>query len=236
MKIKRELIDTAILLFCVGLLVYSLFGLNGREYYYVSLAIIVAGVMLFLFGFEQRKPTVAELTIIAVMCAIAVVSRISFFVFPQVKPIAAIVIITGISLGEEAGFMTGIVSAFVSNFSFGQGTWTPFQMFALGLVGFFAGVVFRILPVNRITLSIYGLLSVVVIYGGIVDINTIFYTMGENTANSIAWVYLKAFPMNLVFGISTVMFLVLLYKPVLSRLSRVKKKYHLMEREENGNE
>lgn len=222
------------LIFCAALLVYSLLVLEGREYYYVSLAIMLAGVILFVLGFENRRPSVAELTIIAVMCSIGVASRVSFFFFPQIKPLAAVVIITGISLGAESGFITGAVSAFVSNFYFGQGSWTPFQMFALGVVGFFAGIVFRKVPVNRFSVSVYGLLSVVVIYGGIVDINTLFYSMGENTWNSILWVYGTGLPMNLMFGISTVIFLVLLHKPVLSRLTRVKIKYHLIEQEKEN--
>ena len=222
------------LIFCAALLIYSLLVLEGREYYYVSLAIMLAGVILFVLGFENRRPSVAELTIIAVMCSIGVASRVSFFFFPQIKPLAAVVIITGISLGAESGFITGAVSAFVSNFYFGQGSWTPFQMFAWGVVGFFAGIVFRKVPVNRFSISVYGLLSVVVIYGGIVDINTLFYSMGENTWNSILWVYGTGLPMNLMFGISTVIFLVLLHKPVLSRLTRVKIKYHLIEQEKEN--
>ena len=175
MKNKRVWGYVLVLIFCIALLVYSLLVLRGREYYYVSLAIMLAGVILFVLGFENRRPSVAELTIIAVMCAIGVVSRVSFFILPQIKPLAAVVIITGISMGAESGFITGAVSAFVSNFYFGQGSWTPFQMFALGLVGFFAGILFRKVPVNRLSISIYGLVSVVVVYGGIVDINTLFY-------------------------------------------------------------
>lgn len=231
MKGKKKWIDSLLLVFCVVILGYSLFGLHGREYYFVSLAIILSGVILFLIRFENRSPSVAEITIIAVMCAIAVVSRVSFFFLPQIKPIAAVVIITGISLGAEAGFMTGAVSAFVSNFSFGQGSWTPFQMFALGLIGFFAGVVFQKIPVNKVTLSIYGMVSVVVLYGGIVDINTLFFSMGENTGNSILAVYAQGLVFNVMFGISTVIFLVLIQKPLLSRLTRVKIKYNLMEKE-----
>lgn len=210
MKNRRVWGYVLALIFCAALLIYSLLVLEGREYYYVSLAIMLAGVILFVLGFENRRPSVAELTIIAVMCSIGVASRVSFFFFPQIKPLAAVVIITGISLGAESGFITGAVSAFVSNFYFGQGSWTPFQMFALGVVGFFAGIVFRKVPVNRFSISVYGLLSVVVIYGGIVDINTLFYSMGENTWNSILWVYGTGLPMNLMFGISTVIFLVLL--------------------------
>jgi len=163
------------------------------------------------------------------MCALAVVSRVSFFFLPEVKPIAAVVIITGISLGAETGFITGALSAFVSNFYFGQGSWTPFQMFAPGLVGFFAGVLFQKIPVNKWFLGIYGVLSVLVLYGGIVDINTLFYYGGDNTWQAICAVYGAGFFMNLMFGISTAVFLFLLHKPVLNKLTRVKRKYRLIE-------
>lgn len=231
MKNKREIINSVIFLFCIAILIYSLFGLKGKEYYFVSLAIILSGVILLILGFENRKPSVAELTIIAVMCAIAVVSRVSLAFFPQAKPLAAIVIITGISLGAETGFITGAVSAFVSNFYFSQGSWTPFQMFALGMVGFFAGILFKKIPVNKISLSIYGTLSIVMIYGVIVDINTLYFSMGENTLHAILLVYGNALPFNIIYGISTSVFLVLLHKPVLSRLTRVKIKYNLIEKE-----
>lgn len=231
MKNKREITDTIIFLFCIAVLAYSLFGLKGTEYYFVSLAIILSGVILLLVGFENRKPSVAELTIIAVMCAIAVASRVAFAFLPQTKPLAAIVIITGISLGAETGFITGALSAFVSNFYFAQGSWTPFQMFALGLVGFFAGILFKKIPVNKISLSIYGTLSIVIVYGLIVDINTLYFSLGENTPQAILLVYGKALPFNLIYGISTSVFLVLLHKPVLSRLTRVKIKYNLIEKE-----
>lgn len=232
MKARKELIYAIMLILCVCLLFYSVVFLKGREYYFVSLAIILLGIIVFLFRFENRKPTIAELTIISVMCAIAVVARISFFMLPQIKPIAALIIITGISLGAEAGFITGAMSAFISNFYFGQGSWTPFQMFALGLVGFFAGILFQKIPVNKITTSIYGFLSIVVLYGGIVDINTLFFTVPEKNFAAFCAVYGSGFFMNAIFGVSTVVFLVLLYRPVLNKLTRVKIKYNLIPKNE----
>lgn len=229
MKYSREIRSTVLLLFCIGILCYSLFGLNGKEYYFVSLAIILSGIIMFLFRFENRKPSVAELTILAVMCSIAIASRVSFYMLPQIKPMAAIVIITGISLGAESGFIIGALTAFVSNFYFGQGSWTPFQMFALGIVGFFAGLVFQKIPVNKISISIYGLLSTVILYGGIVDINTVFFWAGDNTWDSILAVYGAGLGFNLIYGISTMIFLVLLEKPILSKLTRVKIKYGLID-------
>lgn len=231
MKGRREPVYAVIFLCCIFVLYYSLFSLRGREYYLVSQAIILLGIILFMLNFEKRKPTVAELIIVAVMCALAVVSRISFFFLPTVKPIAAVVILTGISLGAETGFITGALSAFVSNFYFGQGSWTPFQMFALGLVGFFAGMLFQKFPVRKWLLGLYAVLSVLVLYGGIVDINTLFFYGGDNTWQAVRAVYGAGFFMNLSFGISTAVFLMLFHKPVLNKLMRVKRKLAIREYE-----
>jgi energy-coupling factor transport system substrate-specific component len=96
----------------------------------------------FALVFEGRGPKARELVVIAVMVAIAVVGRAAFFMLPQFKPVVAIVIIAGAALGPESGFICGALSGFVSNFLFGQGPWTPWQMFAFGMIGFFAGLIF----------------------------------------------------------------------------------------------
>ena len=68
---------------------------------------------------------------------------------PQVKPCAAIIIITGIALGKKAGFLTGAMTAFVSNFFMGQGPWTPWQMVAFGLLGYIFGTAYSISLINK---------------------------------------------------------------------------------------
>lgn len=229
MKKKHEWVFCALfLLVCIGILYYGLFAFDGRKYYLISLALIITAILMFLVRFENRSPSVAEITLIAVMCALAIVARISFFALPNIKPMAALVIITGISMGPETGFMTGMLSAFVSNFYFMQGSHTPFQMFAMGVVGFFAGVVFQKLPVNKVTLAIYGMLSVLILYGGIVDINTLYYSMGDNTWESIITTYGLAFGFNMIHAVSTSVFLIVLHKPILNKLTRVKIKYDLI--------
>lgn len=70
---------------------------------------------------------------------------------PQVKPMAAVVIIAGICLGVEAGFITGALSAFISNFFWGQGIWTPWQMIAFGVLGFAASIIFKVIPKKSVT-------------------------------------------------------------------------------------
>ena len=50
--------------------------------------------------------------------------------------------LSGIAFKPEAGFMVGAVSALASNFFYGQGAYTPWQMFAYGAGGMLAGFLF----------------------------------------------------------------------------------------------
>ena len=79
----------------------------------------------FFMVFEDRRPQAREVVIIAAMAGLGVAGRVAFFMVPQFKPAAAVVIISGVCLGGEAGFLTGALVGFVSNFFFGQGPWTP---------------------------------------------------------------------------------------------------------------
>lgn len=230
---KRYGINLVFLLIILGLLYYGIFVLQGKEFYLISLSIIVIGMIGFLLSFENKRPSVALLTVISSLCALAIASRIAFFFLPQIKPMAAVVVIAGVVFGPEAGFVTGAVSIFVSNFYFGHGSWTPFQMFALGMIGFLAGVFFGGTR-NRLSVMLYGFFSVVVLYGGIVEINSLYFAIGESvTPAAVAGIYLAALPFNLLFGLSTAGFLFILYRPVLKHLERLDKKYRLIDKE-NG--
>lgn len=216
----------------LALLAYEVFVAQGENYYYVSLGILLLGLLGFFGHFEQGRPDVMLLTMMATLCGLAIVGRIAFFFLPQVKPILAFVTLAGIAFGGEVGFITGAMSAFVSNFYFGQGSWTPFQMFAMGIIGFIAGLLFTGKNTRREIVALYGLGATVILYGGIVDINTIFFTSMQPTREIVAGVYLAALPFNLVFGISTAAFLFILYRPIIRKIERVQRKYRLIDKEE----
>lgn len=226
---KRTVIEIGLCMLMGVILWYGICVLRGDSYYAVSLAIILTGLIGFFLLFENGKPGVALLTVMAALCGVAIVSRIAFFFLPQVKPMAAIVIIAGIAMGREVGFMTGAVSAFVSNFYFGQGSWTPFQMFALGLIGYLAGVFF-VRGGNKWLVLLYGFFSVIIIYGGIVDLNTLYFVSQKPNLAIILAVYAQGLPFNFIFGISTAAFLFLLYHPLLKKLNRLQKKYRIIDK------
>jgi energy-coupling factor transport system ATP-binding protein len=216
----------------VPLTIYSGIRFFGdRKYYFISLLIIFETMLPFALMFENRKPQARELVMISVMCAAAVAGRAAFYMLPQFKPSAAIVIISGVCLGGEAGFLVGAVTAFVSNFFFGQGPWTPWQMFALGLIGFAAGILFgkRGVRKTRGSLCIFGFAAVIIIYGGIMNPASVIMSQASPTAAAIIASYAAGLPFDILHAVSTVFFLWLAAEPMTEKLERVKTKYGIYE-------
>lgn len=205
---------------------------DDRRYYIVSLIIIVLSMLPFALRFERSKKTARELVVLAAMTAICVAGRAAFYMLPQFKPIAALTIITGVAFGCESGFIVGAMAAFVSNFIFGQGPWTPWQMEALGLMGFLAGVLFHkkdgSLP-KLVPLVIFGGLGTLIVYGIIVDTSTLFTYASEISLDMALAKYSAGLPMNLIHAGATIIFLLALAKPMLKKLNRIQVKYGLLE-------
>ena len=229
---KRTTAASAMILLLIpATIFFGMYYLEDRKYYIVSLLIICYAMIPFFLVFENRKPQARELIVIAVLIAIAVAGRAAFFMVPQFKPVVAIVIIAGVCFGGEAGFLVGAMSGFVSNFFFGQGPWTPWQMFCFGIIGFLAGILFRkgFLKKNRRQLCIFGGLAAFFIYGGIIDIWTILMFTPHPTIETAILVYGSAFWFNFIHGTATVIFLFFLANPMIEKLERVKIKYGMLE-------
>ncbi|MDO4793099.1 MAG: ECF transporter S component [Filifactor alocis] len=209
----------------------SLRYLGDRKYYFVSLLIAIYTMVPFFMLFEKREPKARELILISVMVALAVAGRGALYFLPHVKPVIAIVIISGLGFGAEAGFLVGAMSAFVSNFFFGQGPWTPWQMFTYGLIGFIAGILFKkkLLPNNKIAISIFGFLSILCIFGPILNPASALMAQGYVDLDSLKRYMLSGLPVDLVHGSATAIFLWFLAEPMLEKIERVRIKYGLLE-------
>ena len=230
---KRTLVAALLILLAIPLTIYTgIFYFGDRKYYFISLLIILETTIPFCMVFERRKPQARELIIISVYCAIAVAGRSAFFMIPQFKPVTALVIIAGVCFGGETGFLVGALTGFVSNFFFGQGPWTPWQMFAFGIIGFVAGVLFRkgLLRKTKASLCIYGGFSAIVIFGGIMDPASVIMVQPKPTTEMIFSAYVMGLPLNLIHGVSTMFFLWFLSEPMIDKLERVKVKYGLVQR------
>ena len=229
---KRTKIATLLILFLIPLTIFiGIYYLGDKKYYFISLLIILETMIPFGFAFENRKPKARELVIISALCAIGVAGRTVFFMLPQFKPVAAIVIISGVAFGGETGFLVGAITAFVSNFFFGQGPWTPWQMFSFGIIGFLAGIMFQkgILRKTKTDMCVFGFLATFVIYGGIMNPASVIMWQSNININMVLSSYVMGMPFDFIHAVSTVFFLFFAAEPMLEKLERIKIKYGLIE-------
>ena len=229
---KRTKIATLLILFLIPITIFiGIYYLGDKKYYFISLLIILETMIPFAFAFENRKPKARELVIISSLCAIGVVGRTAFFMLPQFKPVAAIVIISGVAFGGETGFLVGAITAFVSNFFFGQGPWTPWQMFSFGIIGFLAGIMFQkgILRKTKTDMCLFGFVATFVIYGGIMNPASVIMWQSNININMVLSSYVMGMPFDFIHAVSTVFFLFFAAEPMLEKLERIKIKYGLIE-------
>ena len=229
---KRTILAAGMLLLAIPLTIYiGIFYFGDRKYYFISLLILLEAMLPFILLFEGRKPQARELIILSVLCALGVAGRAAFFMLPEFKPIVALVIISAVAFGGEAGFLVGSVTMLVSNIMFGQGPWTPWQMFAMGMIGYLAGVLFRkgVLRRSRLPLCIFGGLATLLIYGGLMNPAAVMMYYDHPTWLMFLSAYLLGFPFDLIHASATVIFLWLIAQPMLEKLDRIKVKYGLIE-------
>ncbi len=207
--------------------------LSGQAFYLTGTLIVIELMIPFFLAFEGRKPQARELVVLAVMCALAIVGRVAIPI-PSFKAIFAIIMLTGIAFGPEAGFIVGAVAAFASNFFYGQGSYTPWQMMAYGAGGMLAGFFFAKgrLEKKPVVMAVFGFFAVVLWVGPLLDCCTVFTTMTTYTFHSVMAVFVAGFEVNVSQAICTVLVMLLFGKPLLDKLDRVKLKYGMMEDED----
>ncbi len=193
---------------------------DEKKHLLISLGMACMALLFFLTGFERRKTGGRRMVIVSVMTALCIVGRF----IPLFKPITALTVITAMYLGGEAGFLVGALSAALSNFYFGQGPWTAFQMLAWGFIGLIAGWLAGPLKKHRALLLLYGVLAGVA-YSLIMDVwNVLWYGGGFNGALYAASV-VTALPHTVLYAVSNFVFLYFLARPFGEKMERVKLKY-----------
>lgn len=229
MKGKKALKTTICIAIVFVLIPAALFAgvtiFNDRNYMLVSAFVALLSCLPFFIAFETNENTGRELVVIAVMCAISVVGRLIFAPIPGFKPVTAVVIITGAVLGAEAGFITGSMTALCSNIFFGQGPWTPFQMFSWGIIGFISGLIFfRRQKKNLVLIIIAGMLFGV-LFSLLMDIWTTVSISGSFIVNEYIACIIAAIPVTIEYAVSNAVFLAVLFNPFNKKLERIKTKY-----------
>jgi energy-coupling factor transport system substrate-specific component len=109
---------------------------SGLPLLVAALGLIAAGA-----AWLESGPTASkEIVLVATLAAVAAAGRVLFVAIPGVQPVTVITVAAGAALGPRAGFATGALAAFSSNFFLGQGWWTPWQMLGWGACGFAGGI------------------------------------------------------------------------------------------------
>ena len=202
----------------------------GKPYYLTSTLMIAELLIPFFWAFEERKPQARELTLLAVLCALAVAARVAIPV-PNFKAIYGIIMIAGIAFGPESGFLVGAVAALSSNFFLTQGPYTPWQMMAYGAGGMLAGFLFQKgrLPRKPMLMGFVGFLEILLFVGPLLDTCTVFMAPISRNVKSILAIYLSGLAVNISQGISTFTVLFLLGRPMLEKIERIIVKYGIIE-------
>ena len=225
---KRTIAAVAVVVLLIPVTIFiGVTWLQDQKYLFISLLVLLEGMLPFFMLFEGHRPQARELVLIAVLCALTVAGRSAFAALPQVKPVLALVIISGAALGGETGFVVGATSMLLSNIFFGQGAWTPWQMFAAGGVGLLAGILFqkgRLLR-GRGAVCVFGFIVTVLLYGGIMNFSSLVLSHAPLSLATFSAYLLQGLPFDLIHGFSTAAFLYFFALSMLEKLRRIQTKY-----------
>lgn len=205
--------------------------MKGQHYLLLSFLMLAATMIPLYANFERKKVTSREIVFLAVLGAIAAVSRVPFAMIPSVQPTTFVIIVASMVLGKESGFILGATAALVSNLFLGQGPWTPWQMFAWGLVGFSAGLfkdslLLREMWSRLVFGFVWGFL-----FGWIMNLWYVLAYIQPLNGFTFLQAYAASFYFDLAHGVSNVFFIWLFSPSWLRIIRRFQKKYGLLDRD-----
>ncbi|MFC0211548.1 ECF transporter S component [Paenibacillus chartarius] len=202
---------------------------SDDQYLLISFGLLFAAMLPFFVRFELRRLQAREIVIIALLAAMAAVSRVPFAPLPSVQPTSFVIIVSALVFGAESGFLIGAFAALVSNMFLGQGPWTPWQMFSWGMIGWTAGLpgARGWLIRRRWLLLAFGFLWGF-LFGWIMNFWTVTGLLSQGNWAGIAAVYASSFYFDLAHALSNVFFLALFAGSWVKILQRFKVKYGLL--------
>lgn len=225
---KALILSLIVIIICIPLTVVISYLAGDKKLYIASVVIMILAMVPFFVNFEHKKPQARELVTLAVMTALAIVARIIFMWLPFFTPMAGVIIITAVGFGPQAGFMCGALSMIVSNIVFGQGPWTPWQMFCYGLIGFIAGLLAKpeiISELHKVRSAIVSFFLVFILSGIVLDTCTIFLAMDMMGDKGALAIYLSGVPVNAASAAASAIVVLFLIKPMMNKINRIKTKY-----------
>lgn len=229
-SVSKRYVAFIIFIFAVVICTLLFTTLIMDGYYMVSSLFLLAVIMLpFYIRFERKAFVSREIVIVAVLAAIAAVSRVPFSILPSVQPTSFVIIVSAIVFGSETGFMIGATAAIVSNIFLGQGPWTPWQMFSWGMIGFIAGLLRNTFLMKKLWGRLLYGFAVGFLFGWIMNFWGLLGFIQEATWETVIAYYVASFYFDLSHAISNVIFLLLFSTSWITILTRLKKKYGILD-------
>jgi len=222
----KWMMASVVFLYIAGLAL-SLWEAFSAHYLLISIVLILTAIIPFYIRLERKAPSARELVLVASLAALAAASRIPFASLPSIKPTSFVVMISAMAFGPETGFLIGATAALVSNLFFGQGPWTPWQMFGWGMMGYTAGLLrHTVFLGKKLGMAVFGFIWGF-LFGWLMNMNYLFGFMADVSFNSFVLAGAASFYFDLAHALSNVLFLTLFGTMWLRVLRRYQVKYHL---------
>jgi uncharacterized membrane protein len=182
-----------------------------------SFMVIAVVLLVGWFAYERSRPSARTVALVATLSALAALGRDAFAALSDVKPITAMTFVVGYSLGPLPGFTVGAIGMLASNFVLGQGSWTPWQMAAWGIVGLLGAIAGRLTRgrLRRLPLAL-GCAFAALVAKEIMNLYG-WATGASHTAAALLIEVTKGLPFDVVDVVSTLLF-GLAFGPELARL------------------
>ncbi len=220
----KKLIIILTTIVIILLMVLTLHGDTQTGFSLISTLGVFAILFMSYFYFEKNSMGTKEIAIIATLSAFTALSRVAFAPIPNAKPVTFLTALAGFVFGPYEGFLVGSTSAFLSNIFFGQGPWTPWQMFSWGLVGVISGFWGKKgKKVSALKFSI-----VCFLFGFMFDwIMDAWYVVGfikPITVQNIIGAYIAGLTFDILHGGGSFIFSIIFYDNFLPVLKRYKRR------------
>lgn len=182
-----------------------------------SFSIVFGVLAIGWLAYERSRPSARMAAVVGTLAAVAALGRDAFVAIPDVKPITAITLVVGYSLGPLPGFTVGAVGMLASNVLLGQGSYTPWQMAAWGLVGL-AGAALAVLTKRRVGRVGLALACALTAFGAKEIMNVYTWTLsGSHTPAAFLLTAGQALPYDITDAVASFLF-GLAFAPELARL------------------
>ena len=158
-----------------------------------------------------------RLTQISIFSSIATISRCFIKIAPHSSAFLPIITLASFVTDKDCGFLLGAFSIFMSNIFLGQGSWTPWQMVAAGILGYLSGAVFNSKKVKpSVTkLTVFYVFCLTFIYCPIMNLYSFLLIAKNVNINGIITYFTSCFIIDMFNSLYSAPFIYILYTPII---------------------